>query len=215
MPQLHPAPGGLAQTSPLNASSGDVSTPDLSKPAAVTDLLHDWYAGRREALDELLPHIVDEIRLMARGYLAKERACHSYQATDLVQEAYLRLVGEKVQAFGSRRELFAFVARLLRQILIDHSRAKQRRKRGDGRRPATLDEALIGSNSDLDAGTVLAVDQALDQLEALNPRHRQVVELRYFVGLTVPEIAKALDLSVPTVERDWAVARRFLGRQLA
>ena len=188
----------------------------MSTTAAVTELMEAWHAGSPEALDRLLPVILADIRSMARRYLAGERPHHTYQPTDLVQEVYLRLVGERIQEFHSRRELFAFVARLMRQILIDHSRAKQRRKRGDGRAPVPLSDAgLVIGEEGFQAETVLAVDQALQRLGQLNERGRQVVELRYFVGLTVPEVACALDLGVATVERDWSLARRYLAKELA
>lgn len=159
--------------------------------------------------------MLDELRDLARRYLAGERPGHTLQPTALVHEVYLRLVGGEVQRFARRSEFFAFAARLMREILVDHARAKQTAKRGRAAAKLPLEAALgVAAGEGLDWETVLAVDEAVNRLGRLHPRQKQVVELRYFVGLTVPEIARALELGRATVERDWAVARRWLAREL-
>ena len=180
----------------------------------ITELLSAWRDGEPKAFERLLPEVLGELEMLARGYLAGERRDHTLQATALVNEMYLRLVGHPVQAFGSRSEFFAFTARLMRQILVDHARAKGRVKRGGEIHRVPFEEALGLPAERLDKEMILAVDEALARLGEMSPRQRQVVELRYFVGLTVPEIAVALDLGRATVERDWTVARRWLAREM-
>lgn len=184
--------------------------------AEITGLLHAWRAGEAGALGRLLPEVLAELRRLARHYLSLERPGNTYQPSDLVNEAYLRLVGREAQAFEHRSEFFAFAARLMREILVDHARAKRRAKRGGSAVRLPLDEALdLSPDEGPDSATILAVNEAVTRLGELNPRHRRVVELRFFVGLTVPEIAQALGLGRATVERDWAVARRWLARELS
>lgn len=186
------------------------------QPPEITQLLQAWRQGEEGAFDQLLPQVLDELRGLARHFLADERPGHTLQPTALVHEVYLRLVGGQVQPFTHRSEFFAFAARLMREILVDHARAKRTSKRGCGAPKLPLEAALgLASDTQLDSETLLAVDQAVTRLGRLHPRQRQVVELRYFMGLTVPEIARALELGHATVERDWAVARRWLARELS
>lgn len=186
----------------------------------ITELLQAWQQGENEAFGRLLREVLAELKRLALHYLARERPGHTLQPTALVHEVYLRLEGHALQPFSHRSEFFAFAARLMREILVDHARAKTRLKRGAGTRPVPLEQALDRGldwhlDERLDPETVLAVNDAVARLRALDPRQGQVVELRYFVGLTVPEIARALDVGRATVERDWAVAKRWLGRELA
>lgn len=180
----------------------------------ISQLLAAWWEGEPSALERLLPRVIGELKVLARRYLAGEREGHTLQPTALVNEVYLRLAGHSAQAFPSRTEFFAFTARLMREILVDHARAKRRAKRGGGALRVPLEEAFGLPASRVDEETVLAVDEALTRLGDASQRRRQVVELRYFVGLTVPEIATALELGRATVERDLAVARRWLAREI-
>lgn len=188
---------------------------NVSTSPEITEILHAWERGEKAALDRLLPEVLDELRQLARGYLSGERPGHTLQPTALVHEVYLRLAGSRVQRFQCRSEFFAFAARLMREILVDHARTKKRQKRGGEAERLPLEEALGVADEWIDSDTILAVDEAVERLGELSPRQRQVVELRYFVGLTVPEIAQAMELGRSTVEREWTVARRWLSRELA
>lgn len=181
----------------------------------ITTLLQAWQEGRSEAFPALLREVLADLKRLARRYLADERPEHTLQPTALVHEMYLRLEGERLQPFSDRSEFFAFAARLMRQILVDHARAKRRLKRGGDRARLPLEDDLDRRLDErLDPETILAVHQATERLAGFAPRQGRVVELRYFVGLTVPEIARVLGVGRATVERDWAVARRWLAREL-
>ena len=166
--------------------------------------------------DELLPLVYGELRRLARGYLARERRGHSLQATELVHEAYLRLVGPSPASFEGRPHFFAAGARAMRQLLIEHARRRGRAKRGGDWQRVTLDGAaapLLGR--DLDADELLILDDALERLGEHDARQARIVELRFFAGLNVAEVAQLLEVSKRTVETDWAHARAWLKRQLA
>lgn len=179
----------------------------------VTALLQAWHEGDTSALDRLLPIVYDELRRVARARLRAERPGHTLQATALVHEAYLRLMGPGGASPNSRTQLFAMAARLMREILVDHARKKNARKRGGGDTVISLHEsAPVFSNSLVD---VLALDEALIELTALDPRLCQVVELKFFAGLTIDETAEALKVSTATVERDWTVAKAWLHQRLS
>ena len=185
-----------------------------SRPANqnVTALLQAWQQGDANALERLLPLVYDELRRVARARLRGERPGHSLQATALVHEAYLRLVGEGGASPHTRAQLFAMAARLMREILVDHARKKKARKRGGGDTVIALDEsAPAPTSSPVD---VLALDEALSDLATVDPRLCQVVELRFFAGLTIDETAEALKVSTATVERDWTVAKAWLHQRL-
>jgi len=191
-----------------------------SSRAEITALLQAWQEGEAEAFGRLLREVLAELKRLALHYLARERPGHTLQPTALVHEVYLRLEGHTLQPFSHRSEFFAFAARLMREILVDHARAKTRMKRGGDAERVPLEHALDRGfdwhlDERLDPETILAVNDAVARLRELDPRQGQVVELRYFVGLTVPEIARVLEVGRATVERDWAVAKRWLGRELA
>lgn len=186
----------------------------MSVDTSITGLLGAWRAGEQEAFDRLVPQVLAELKGLARHYLAGERTAHTLEPTALVHEVYLRLAGAPVQAFSSRSQFFAFAARLMRQILVDHARRKRRVKRGGGASSVPLEWVGGLPAASVDEETVLAVDEALTRLGKVSPRQQRIVELRYFVGLTVPEVAEALELGRATVERDWAVARRWLAREI-
>ncbi len=182
---------------------------------AITDHLRAWNDADPEALRRLMPEVVDELRGLARRYFLRERSGHTLQPTALVNEVYLRLAGGQVGKLADRGQFFAFAARLMRQILVDHARGRRTSKRGGGLRKLSLDDVpFLSDRGGLDLETLLLVDNALDRLGALDPRQRSIVELRYFGGLTLPEIAEILGVSVPTIERSWRVARRWLAREI-
>jgi RNA polymerase sigma factor (TIGR02999 family) len=177
-----------------------------------TRLLVDWSNGNREAAAGLMPLVYDELRGLARGYLQRERADHTLQATALVHEAYLRLVDQRTTTWRNRAHFFGVAAQLMRRILVDHARRHRREKRGGAWDKVEFDEALAPSVSrNLD---VIALDDALNDLTKLNPQHGRIVELRFFGGLTIEEVAEVLDLSQRTVEREWRMAQAWLRRQI-
>jgi len=179
---------------------------------SVTGHLHAWSAGDSGALGELMPLVYDELRRVARQRLARERSGHTLQPTALVHEVYLRLERSARVRWESRAHFFGSVARLMRQILVDHARRRNAGKRGDGATLLAIDEALgMPSRQELD---LLALEEALSSLAAMDPRQAQVVELRFFGGLTIPEVATFLNVGTATVERDWRTAKAWLLHEL-
>jgi RNA polymerase sigma factor (TIGR02999 family) len=179
----------------------------------VTELLQQWSRGREEALERLLPEIYAELRGLAASYLRGERRDHTLQPTALVHEAYLRLVDQRAVHWQNRAHFFGIAAQAMRRILVDHARARGADKRGSGQRPVPLDEALaIGAMPDV---TLLALDEALMRLAAMDSQQGRVVELRFFGGLTMEETAEALRISPATVGREWALAKAWLYAELA
>ena len=181
-------------------------------PQDVTGLLVAWGAGDESALDRLLPIVYGELRHVARRLMRGERGEHTLQTTALVNEAYLRLIDLSRVRWQDRAHFFAMSARLMRRILVDHARARRYAKRGGGRRPISLDEALVVAP---ERGTdLIAVDDALKALAVVDLRKSRVVEMRFFGGLTAEETATALGVSAVTVMRDWWLARTWLLREL-
>lgn len=179
----------------------------------VTHLLDEWSRGNRQALDALMPLVHEELHRLARNYVARERPGHSLQATALVNEVYLRLVGERPMQWQSRAHFIGVAAHLMRFILVDHCRRKNYQKRGGGTARVTFDESLPLT---LDRGEqLMALDEALQRLATQDERKSRIVELRYFGGLSVEETAEVLSVSVATVMRDWRLARAWLRRELA
>jgi len=175
-------------------------------------LLIDWSNGDEDALQRLIPLVHDELRRVARRHMARERTEHTLQATALVNEAYMRLIDIRRVRWQNRAHFFAMSARLMRRILVDFARSRRYQKRGGGAQKVTLDEAIAVSpepGSDL-----VALDEALTALAAVDPRKAQVVEMRFFGGLSVEETAEALHLSRDTVMRDWKLAKAWLLREL-
>jgi len=184
----------------------------LSPTREVTVLLRAWREGDETALDALMPLVHDELRRIARRCLHGERANHSVQATDLVNEAFLRLVDVQHVDWQNRTHFLALSARLMRRVLVDLARSRRADKRGGGAVRVTFDEAAIGGVApDAD---VIRLDDALQALADLDDRKSRVVELRFFGGLTVDETAVALQVSSKTVLRDWEFARAWLQREL-
>jgi RNA polymerase sigma factor (TIGR02999 family) len=178
----------------------------------VTQLLMAWSNGDTNALDELMPLIYRKLQEMARYQLGRERQNHTLQSAALVNEAYLRLVDQRSVRWQNRAHFFAIASQLMRRILVDYARSSQTAKRGGGAVRITLDEASV-----LSAGRtteLIALDEALSDLAAFDPRKSQVVELRVFGGLNVEETAVALKISPNTVTRDWSSARAWLHREL-
>ena len=178
----------------------------------MTQLLVAWGAGDESAFKKLAPLVYDELKRLARRYMAGERTGHTLQTTALVNEAYLKLVDIHQVKWQNRTHFFAMSARLMRRILVDFARSRRYQKRGAGAQQVSFDEALLV----LDAGhDLVAVDDALKALADVDARKSQVVEMRFFGGLTVEETADALNVSPETVTRDWKVAKAWLSRELA
>jgi RNA polymerase sigma-70 factor (ECF subfamily) len=180
--------------------------------ANVTILLQQWSRGNEGAIEQLFPLVYDELRKLAGGYLRRERQDHTLQSTALVHEAFLRMVDQQAVEWQSRAHFFGIAARIIRQILVDHARARRAQKRGGDALTLPLDEALaVPERKNVD---LVALDDALTELARLDERQAKVVELRFFAGLSIEETAAALRTSAATVKRDWAVAKAWLLREL-
>lgn len=180
----------------------------------VTRLLLDWsQEGNREALDALTPLVYDELRRLAGAYLRRERHDHTLQSTALVHEAYLKLIDQRSIRWQNRAHFFGVAAQMIRRILVDHARGHQAAKRGAGAAALSLDEALGVPGIQKDVNLV-ALDDALAQLEKLDPQQSRVIELRYFAGLSIEETAEVMSISPATVKREWSTARAWLFREL-
>src|SRR2546422_164194 len=185
---------------------GDRALDDLST------LLRAWSGGDQSALDRLTPIVYDELRGLARPYMKRERPGHTLQTTALVNEAYMRLVDYKRMQWQNRAHFFAVSAQLMRRILVEHAR-RHNRKRGGGVQHVSLDEAAeVGGGRATD---LAALDDAMNALARLDPRKVQVVEMRFFGGLSVEETAQVLKVSPLTVMRDWSTAKAWLYRELS
>jgi RNA polymerase sigma factor (TIGR02999 family) len=182
-----------------------------SESTEVTRLLQSWRQGDAGALERLLPLIYDELHAIARRHMQGERPDHTLQTTALIHEAYLRLCGADVTWEG-RVHFLAVAAQTMRRVLVDHARARSRDKRGGGEAPVTLDDALAASPERPD--DLLALDEALTRLSALDERKARAVELHYFGGLTYDETAAALEVSAATVDRELRMAKAWLYREL-
>ena len=189
--------------------------PDRPPPAAaITSLLAQAQDGDRNATNELFPLVYDELRLLADRYLSAEQRAPTLQPTALVHEAYLRLVGPTDLGWKNRAHFFGAAARAIRRILTDRARSRRRLKHGSGERPLPLDAAASVGVDGLDLD-VLALDEALQRLSTLDPQKAQVVDLRFFAGLSVEETAAALGVSASTVAREWAFSRIWLHREMS
>lgn len=178
----------------------------------ITRLLHQWQTGDQQALDELMALVYRELHTLAGSYLRRERPNHTLQPTALVHEAYLRLVDENRINWQSRAHFFGVTAQVMRNILVDHARARHRDKRGGYAEKLSLDEALgVFQKQDVD---VIALDDALQELAGFDPQQSRLVELRFFGGLTIEETAEVLGMSPATVKREWTLAKAWLHQQL-
>jgi RNA polymerase sigma factor (TIGR02999 family) len=191
----------------------DVPSDVSLSPTGITELLRLWGAGDRNALDRLLPIVYDELRRQASRYLRHEGPGHTLQTTALVHETYLRLVDQRAAQWQNRAQFFGVAAQLMRRVLIDHARARQAAKRGGAAIRVTLEDATLPA--DQEDSDLLALDEALGRLAALDPQQGRIVELRYFTGLGIDETAELLGISPATVKRDWCMARAWLRRELA
>ena len=181
-------------------------------PHEVSQLLLAWSKGDKAAMDQLMPLVYGELRRLAKQQMRRERAGHTLQTTALIHEAYLRLIEASQVRLENLRHFFAAASRLMRQVLVDLARERGSRKRGGAAEQVTLDEALVVSEQRNEG--MLALDEALSALAEVDARKSQVVELRFFGGLSVEETAEALDVSVETVHRDWRLAKSWLLRKL-
>jgi RNA polymerase sigma factor (TIGR02999 family) len=182
----------------------------------LTGLLIEWREGDRAALDRLTPLVYDEIRRIAHRYVQREREGHTLQTTALINEAYLRLAGSKNIAWQNRAHFFAVTAQVMRHILIDHARKRRYLRHGGEAQRVPFDLAMTeaAQMSQPRAAELMALDEALDELAKLDPRKSQVVELRYFGGLSLEETAEVLEISAMTVRRDWRAAKAWLFRTM-
>jgi RNA polymerase sigma factor (TIGR02999 family) len=200
----------------LTASAPHALGADLlahEAPSQVTKLLQGWRAGERSASDALLPLVYDELRRLAHHHLRNERPHHTLQSTALVNEAYLRLVGQNLPKLENRAHFFAIAAQLMRQILVDYARRHRASKRGSGICLLELDDATaLPQRKNVD---VVALDDALNALAEIDPRQSRVVELRFFAGLSVEETSEVMGIATATVQRDWTAARAWLHREIS
>jgi RNA polymerase sigma factor (TIGR02999 family) len=181
-------------------------------PDSITDLLLKWSSGDPNALEKLMPLVYDELRRLAVRYLRRERQNHTLQPTALVNEAYLRLIDQQKVEWQSRAQFYGLAAKLMRNILIDHARGRQAVKRGGQQFRVTFDsDNQPGINPEIE---FLAVHEALERLTAFDSQKAEIVELRFFGGLSIEETAEVLDIGHATVERDWKLARAWLKREL-
>ncbi|HEY1435646.1 MAG TPA: sigma-70 family RNA polymerase sigma factor [Thermoanaerobaculia bacterium] len=186
----------------------------MEKPSGqeVTALLREWSAGDRNALERLMPIVYGELRKLAASYLRSERGNHTLQPTALVHEAYLRIVGQRSVSWANRAHFYGIAAQMMRRVLVDHARKRQAAKRSPGTLFVDIGPAEAGTPDS--APELLALDQALTELERLDPRQARVVELRFFAGLSVEETAEVAGISTATVKREWRTARAFLRHEI-
>jgi len=190
--------------------AGDVqSTPT---PDTVVALLERWRNGDARALDSLIEVLYGELHRLAHAYLRRERPHHTFQSSALINELYLRLVKQRQPRWQTRAQFFGVAAHMMRRILVDYARARGNRKRGSGAARVPIEDAVVFSPER--TGQLLALDEALARLAEVDARKARVVELRFFGGLTVKETAQVLDVSEPTVMRDWEFARAWLSQEL-
>jgi RNA polymerase sigma factor (TIGR02999 family) len=181
-------------------------------PQQVTELLVAWGNGDKRARDELMPLVYEELHQLAHRYMGRERIGHTLQTSGLVNEAYLRLIDQSQVHWQNRAHFFGIAAQMMRRILVDYARSRQYAKRGGGAQQVSFDEALIVSQERADE--VVALDDALQDLAQFDQRKSQIVELRFFGGLSIEETAELLKVSPGTVMRDWTLAKAWLRKQI-
>jgi RNA polymerase sigma factor (TIGR02999 family) len=196
---------------PPGARKRTVSLHDQTS-SPVTELLIRWRSGDAGALDSLMPLVYNEMRRLAHGYLRRERAGHTLQSTALVHEAYLRLTRNALPQWQNRAHFFGTAANLMREILIEHARSHNASKRGGGALNLEIDE--VDEPCERPDLNLVALDDALNDLARIDPQQGRIVELRFFAGLSIQDIAEVLDISESTVKRDWNTARIWLFREL-
>jgi RNA polymerase sigma factor (TIGR02999 family) len=186
--------------------------PDLSQ-RNITLLLEDCVSGNKNAVNELLPHVYNELRKISSKYLRDEYRNHTLQTTELVHEAYIKLIGDQNISWQNRAHFFGIAAQSMRQILVDHARKRKSLKRIVGKSNIPVDEVFEVSEKTDDQ--IIALDEALKKLESIEERSSKIVELRYFSGLTIEETAEVLNISPATAKRDWNFAKAWLYREIA
>ncbi|HEV8133474.1 MAG TPA: sigma-70 family RNA polymerase sigma factor [Pyrinomonadaceae bacterium] len=186
-------------------------TPD-NNSHQISLLLIDWSKGDEYALEQLMPLVYEELRRMARNYMRRQPSGHTFQTTDLIHEAYLKIAGGEQPNWQSRSHFFGVAAKAMRHILVDYARSKNNRKRGGWQERVTLKENMRVTNQSSEE--IVALDDALNRLAALDDRKVRVVEMKFFAGLHVAEIADVLKVSPETVKRDWSFAQTWLLREL-
>lgn len=179
----------------------------------ITRLLVEWGNGNHSALENLMPLVYDELRKMARRYMRRQSVGHTFQTTELIHEAYLKIAKNDAQNWQNRAHFFGVAAQAMRHILVDYARSKNSQKRGGMQEKVTLEETLIISSQNTDH--IIKLNEAMLQLANLDARKSRVVELKYFGGLTNEEIAEVLKISPETVKRDWRFSRTWLLRELS
>jgi RNA polymerase sigma factor (TIGR02999 family) len=184
----------------------------MSSPSEITALLVDWGNGDKSALDRLIPLVERELHRLAHSYMRRERTGHTLETTGLINETYIRLIDQKKVHWQNRAHFFGIAAQIMRRILLNYARDKRRQKRGGQAMQVSLSEALIMSDEKLEE--IIVLDEALDRLSLNDPRKGQVFMLRHFGGLTSEETAEVVGVSVPTVNRDWEMARTWLSLEV-
>ncbi|HXU35940.1 MAG TPA: sigma-70 family RNA polymerase sigma factor [Blastocatellia bacterium] len=184
-----------------------------SSPNEVTQSLLDWSEGDKAAIDRLMPVVYDELRKLAHYHMGRERRGHTLQTSALVNEAYLRLIDQKSVQWRNRAHFFGIASQMMRRILVDHARSRQYAKRGGGAHRVSLDEALLVCEERV--AEVVALDDALTSLAVIDKRKSQIVEMRFFGGLSIDETAEVLGVSPGTVMRDWTLAKAWLHREIS
>ena len=195
------------------ASGYNRATQVQTIPQELTQLLVAWSNGDKSAFDRLMPLVYQELRKMAYHYLSHERPGHTLQTRALVNEAYLRLIDQRHVQWQNRSHFFAIAAKVMRRVLVDYARTRDVAKRGGGAPKLMLGEAEVAGQER--AASIVALDEALETLKVLDPRKSQVVELRFFGGLSIEETAEVLEISPNTVMRDWSTAKAWLHRELS
>jgi RNA polymerase sigma factor (TIGR02999 family) len=181
-------------------------------PQNITILLEDCVKGRKGAVDELLPHVYSELKKISSKYLRDEYRNNTLQTTELVHEAYIKLVGDQNIAWQNRAHFFGIAANSMRNILVDHARKRKSLKRGEGKENLSLDDVF--NLTDKSDEQLLALDDAMKKLEQVEERSCKIIELRYFSGLTIEEAAEVLNISPATAKRDWNFAKAWLYREI-
>ena len=179
----------------------------------ITHYLHQWRDGNSSALDELLPFVYNELRLIAKRYRAKEKAEHTFQTTEIINEAYLKLIDQSETNWQNRNHFFAVASKVMRNLLVDHARAKNYQKRGNGAEKINIDDVAIIANEQDE--NILALDNALNRLAKFDERKSRIVELRYFGGLSAAETGEVLGVSEITIKREWLKAKAWLYNELS
>ncbi len=183
-------------------------------PSEITQMLIELTGGNRDVVNQILPHIYDELRRLAGSYLRRERADHTLQPTALVHEAYMKLIDQKQVHWQNRAHFFGIAAQVMRRILMDHARKHTAEKRGGDADKLPLEEEILVVSHER-SGDLIALDDALQALAQFDEQKAKIVELRYFGGLSIEETAEVMGVSVPTINRQWRMAKAWLHSELA